>query len=999
MGHGRRSRAVRLWALCALAVLPRVTSAQVPFAVSEPLSGDTWAAGAQHFIRWTPGGGNVRIEVSRDGAPFEVIFGNVPNDGEQAWVVTGPSSAAARIRVTQLSAPNASAMTGSFTIVNSPAQITVVSPAAGDAWTIGTVQDIAWTQVGDPVGNVRIELSRDGGGVFETLFGNTPNDGHETWVVSGPPGAQMVVRVTPLDDPTGMGLSEAFTIRGIAVMAPNGSEVWVVGSQQLIAWDDGESSLVMIELSRDGGSTWETLFESTPNDGAQLWFVTEPFAGDCLVRVTQLDASGASDTSDSSFSITGTVGFTVTAPSGGEVWPIGSRQSIKWEGLVGGRVAIEFSRDGGDTWELRYPNVVNDGDFSFIVEGPPSEEVLVRVSRLTSPLVSDVSDAPATITLDPLIVQKPVPGESLIIGTERAIQWASLGSGEVRIELSRDGGGTWETLFDRTPNDGSQFWNVSGPASTAAVIRITGLDGSVGFDATDGTFAIAHGVLSLVRPNGGEQWGTQTSQLIEWRSSTLGTVRVELSRDGGATWETLFLNTPNDGNEPYTVRGPLSNHCRVRITSWQDPVVGDTSDGPFVVFCQPLTRPILAGQTIDATLGPDDCVVPQRPGAKSQLFTFSMPATALVTVDVASAAFDPHVVLYGPEGTIIAENDNAGASTAARLDSIELPAGGPYTIVASAVGGGAGPYRVTLSRFDVEVLAPAGGETWKFGERRTLTWKSGAPIVPATVTLFREGLGRPGETLFAATTNDGTEGWDVTPPATGQAVLQVCIPNGSRGGTVCDTSRPFTLEPCTGDETRPCYGGPPRTLGVGICAAGTQTCRPDGVFAACQGAVLPAAEVCGDGVDSDCNGNETFCAPCPAEGACDDADPCTADACTAGECRSESPPMSELLDCRRETLRSALASAGGVCTGSELPKSRRRRLERLVTKLERALARARRAPTVAKCVRQLERARQKSTRLDALVATVCPAAQTMLAPRVSAMSMAIVAASSCEPRP
>ncbi|MBI5513582.1 MAG: hypothetical protein HY909_07420 [Deltaproteobacteria bacterium] len=62
---------------------------------------------------------------------------------------------------------------------------------------------------------------------------------------------------------------------------------------------------------------------------------------------------------------------------------------------------------------------------------------------------------------------------------------------------------------------------------------------------------------------------------------------------------------------------------------------------------------------------------------------------------------------------------------------------------------------------------------------------------------------------------------------------------------------------CSAGATRPCYGGPAGTAGVGPCRGGTQTCRAsDGGapgWGACDGQALPALERC-DGVDDDCNG-------------------------------------------------------------------------------------------------------------------------------------------------
>jgi hypothetical protein len=61
---------------------------------------------------------------------------------------------------------------------------------------------------------------------------------------------------------------------------------------------------------------------------------------------------------------------------------------------------------------------------------------------------------------------------------------------------------------------------------------------------------------------------------------------------------------------------------------------------------------------------------------------------------------------------------------------------------------------------------------------------------------------------------------------------------------------------CTPGEEQPCYPGPAGTEGIGICTGGTQACNPFGTgWGACVDFVLPAAlEVCGNGLDDDCNG-------------------------------------------------------------------------------------------------------------------------------------------------
>jgi len=60
---------------------------------------------------------------------------------------------------------------------------------------------------------------------------------------------------------------------------------------------------------------------------------------------------------------------------------------------------------------------------------------------------------------------------------------------------------------------------------------------------------------------------------------------------------------------------------------------------------------------------------------------------------------------------------------------------------------------------------------------------------------------------------------------------------------------------CGGRNSQPCYPGPPETRGIGPCHDGEQQCVMLGEgWGECVGAVLPTPEVCGDGVDNDCNG-------------------------------------------------------------------------------------------------------------------------------------------------
>lgn len=60
---------------------------------------------------------------------------------------------------------------------------------------------------------------------------------------------------------------------------------------------------------------------------------------------------------------------------------------------------------------------------------------------------------------------------------------------------------------------------------------------------------------------------------------------------------------------------------------------------------------------------------------------------------------------------------------------------------------------------------------------------------------------------------------------------------------------------CEPGAEEPCYTGPEGTEGVGLCRAGTMTCKADGSgYEACQGEITPTAENCASATDEDCDG-------------------------------------------------------------------------------------------------------------------------------------------------
>ncbi|MCA9751257.1 MAG: PQQ-binding-like beta-propeller repeat protein [Gemmatimonadetes bacterium] len=87
---------------------------------------------------------------------------------------------------------------------------TVVAPAPGEIWPIGSTPTIEWLAGNAPTGRV-IQLSRDGG-PWEDLALGTPNDGAYDWTVTGPATSNAVLRIFPAGAVIFAQYSEPFTI-------------------------------------------------------------------------------------------------------------------------------------------------------------------------------------------------------------------------------------------------------------------------------------------------------------------------------------------------------------------------------------------------------------------------------------------------------------------------------------------------------------------------------------------------------------------------------------------------------------------------------------------------------------------------------------------------------------------------------------------------------------------------------------------------------------------
>jgi hypothetical protein len=175
----------------------------------------------------------------------------------------------------------------------------------------------------------------------------------------------------------------------ITVTSPNGGELWIAGSTLNVTWTSaGSVGNVDIELSTDGGATWQALASDTANDGQEAITVPADHGTESLVRVKQASDETISDVSDAAFTIT--------------TWG-----DVNADGKVdGGDLNIILSNwnESGTAWDtgdLTGDGFIDGGDLNILLSNWNAQPVPVTSASQAGSAAGLASDADPVDTLLP----------------------------------------------------------------------------------------------------------------------------------------------------------------------------------------------------------------------------------------------------------------------------------------------------------------------------------------------------------------------------------------------------------------------------------------------------------------------------------------------------------------------------------------------------------------------------------------------------------------------
>lgn len=442
-------------------------------------------------------------------------------------------------------------------------------PAAPSALAVATVSqsrlDLTWTDNNPTPAATILERSADGGSTFMPLVtvaaggttyadlgltaGRTYHYRAKATNASGSSGYSNTANGTTLPDPPA---------------APTNLQATALSQSTIrLTWMDrsGNETNFQVEHSTDGGTTFSLLETTGPN--------TQTFQHNGLSAATEhwyrVRATNAGG--DSAYSNTASA---ATLPN-----PPAAPTNLTATAVQPTQIDLAWRDESDNETGFKIERRTSEGAYTTITTLPANTTAFPDTSVSASLQFtyrvwaynaggdsSRSNEATATTPAPPCSVTVTAPNgsETWIPGQPVNITWTSANAGvAVEIALTRDGGGTWETLAAGAPNSGVFAWVVVGPPTTQAMVRVRAPSQPDCQDTSDSLFAIVLIPIELaslaIAPTAvrGGRTATGTVRLTR-AAEAVGAIIALSSSPAGAILPASVTVPPGSTEASFTIR-------------------------------------------------------------------------------------------------------------------------------------------------------------------------------------------------------------------------------------------------------------------------------------------------------------------------------------------------------------------------------------------------------------------------------------------------------------
>lgn len=411
-----------------------------------------------------------------------------------------------------------------FPIVMPQGNINITAPNGGVVLNALTTYNVSWTANGTS-GTYDLYYCTNGGGCYNYITTVTGNN--YTWTVPNMPSTNVFFIVGDGNDQCKFDTSNAANTIVAAkpvLIAPNGGETWNVSTTQNITWTQSTLySNARLEYSTDAGATWNSITTSTTNNGSYGWTIPNAPTTQALVRISNVANNAIADTSNAIFTISQPQ-ITVTAPTALSQLQVGQTYNIQWSTGPGvTNVRLEYSTNGGTTWNTIVTSTTNDGNENWTVPNIAGTQTVIRVSNAANLLVNGQS--PQFKVLQPITVTTPNGGENLVgCQAYNIVLTKSPYIGNIVLRYSVDGGLNWAALGTMVNNSSATqtySWTVPNMNANQVLVLAYASGNEAQRDSSDGLFTITRSqdITVTTPPNTTTTLTPGQNYIISWTNT------------------------------------------------------------------------------------------------------------------------------------------------------------------------------------------------------------------------------------------------------------------------------------------------------------------------------------------------------------------------------------------------------------------------------------------------------------------------------------------------
>jgi hypothetical protein len=267
--------------------------------------------------------------------------------------------------------------------------------------------------------------------------------------------------------------------------------------------------------------------------------------------------------------------ITLLVPNGGEEWLVDSYEEISWTGQgLGNVMELDFSPDGGLSWWSFgvVPSTPTGGSVNIYVPAYLSTNAYLKITDAGNPALSDMSDAPFSVSFPPLSIFEPSSSSAVFANTLTIVYWTIYQQGITLLnaEISTDNGLTYTPLAQNiNALMGSTYLILSQTPADSCILKLYNAADPSDFALSQVFQVIPAPVYTITSPVEGQISNTNSFLTISWNVQNLYAPEnyIEFSADNGQNWDIIAygITQGTSGTLEWYTPFVSSDSCLIRI--------------------------------------------------------------------------------------------------------------------------------------------------------------------------------------------------------------------------------------------------------------------------------------------------------------------------------------------------------------------------------------------------------------------------------------------------